>query len=237
MRNTRSIFPLVGLAASLCAAPGARAQWAVVDVQAIVQLMQQVQTMQQALATARAQLAQEEQALQSMTGDRGMERLLSGTVRNYLPTDWGALQNLETGTSGSYAALAGEVRTLIGANAVLTAANIAALAPGDRQWLAASRRQVATRQALFRAALANASNRFAAIQSLIDAIPAATDQKGILDLQARIGAEQGMLQDEQSKLIVLSQAMQADGAALSERLRESVVAAHGRFESRFRPVP
>lgn len=233
----RSTFLLLCLSASLAAAPGARAQWAVIDVQAIGRLMQQVQTMQQALATARAQLAEAQQALRSMSGGRGMERLLYGTTRNYLPPDWTALQAIAGGGSGTYPGLAGDVRTLIGSNAVLTSDAIGLLAPSDQQRLAIARRQVAIRQAVFRNALNNSSSRFAAIQSLIDAIPAATDQKGILDLQARIGAEQGMLQDEQTKLIVLSQALRAEDAATRQQQREAIVTAHGRFEDRFRPTP
>ena len=51
------------------------------------------------------------------------------------------------------------------------------------------------------------------MQTLINAIPSATDQKGILDLQARIQAEQGMLQTDQTKLHVLYQADAGTGGA------------------------
>ena len=64
--------------------------------------------------------------------------------------------------------------------------------------------QVATEQAY-----ATTSSRFASVQTLINAIPSATDQKGILELQARIQAEQGMLQTDSTKLNVLYQAAQA----------------------------
>ena len=74
----------------------------------------------------------------------------------------------------------------------------------------AARQSVALRQALAQEALANSSNRFAAIQSLIAAISTAhAIRKAILDLQARISAELGMLQNEQTKLQVLSQASEA----------------------------
>jgi hypothetical protein len=66
-------------------APSANAQWAVVDVGAIAQLIQQIAKMEQQLTTMQAHLRQAEQEYQSITGDRGMENLLSGTVRNYLP--------------------------------------------------------------------------------------------------------------------------------------------------------
>ena len=55
-------------------------------------------------------------------------------------------------------------------------------------------------QVTSRQALQVSSERFASLQQLIDAIPTATDPKAILDLQARIAAEQAMLQNEQTKL-------------------------------------
>ena len=75
------------------------------------------------------------------------------------------------------------------------------------------------------------------MQCLIDAIPAATDQKGILDLQARIGAEQGMLQNEQTKLLVLSQALRAEDGGDAPAAARSHSRRPGRFETRFRPTP
>ena len=92
-------------------------------------------------------------------------------------------------------------------------------------------------QALSHQALANASNRFAAIQTLIAAISSATDQKGILDLQARISAELGMLQNEQTKLQILNQATQAQESSLRQLGREQVIDAHGPFVARFQPTP
>ncbi|HMI73393.1 MAG TPA: type IV secretion system protein, partial [Steroidobacteraceae bacterium] len=84
MRGLKFCLPIAFLAVSMLQVPTARAQWAVVDAPAIVQLIQEVQTTAQQLATAKAQLLQAEQALQTMTGGRGMEQLLNGTTRNYL---------------------------------------------------------------------------------------------------------------------------------------------------------
>src|ERR1039457_5341785 len=73
---------------SMAAASTAQAQLAVIDAPAVAQLVQEVQTVRQQLQVAQAQLLQAKQALQSMTGDRGMELLLGGITRNYLPTSW-----------------------------------------------------------------------------------------------------------------------------------------------------
>lgn len=226
----------VCLALSLAAAPAARAQWAVVDVGAINQLIQEVRTMSQQLITAKAQLQQATNMLQSMSGGRGMQALLSGTNRNYLPTTSGQLTSAMQG-SGPYPGLTLDVRNAVNANAVLTPAQLAALSPADQQQITAARQAAALRQALAQEALANSSGRFAALQSLISAIGTATDQKGILDLQARITAELGMLQNEQTKLQVLSQAGDALTAANAQRNLELSIAEQGRFETRFQPSP
>jgi type IV secretion system protein VirB5 len=217
--------------------PAARAQWAVVDVPATVQLIQEVLTARQQLLTLHSQLQQAEQALQSMTGSRGMQQLLGGTSRNYLPTSWSQLSNLAQNPAGAYGSLSANIQSLVGGNAVLSPQQLAALAPADQQQIAAQRQWAATRLAVSQSALANASGRFAAIQNLINAMSSATDQKGILDLQARINAELAMLQNEQTKLQVLSQAFEAQESVLQEQRRERAIAAQGSFASRFQPVP
>lgn len=236
--NTRSLCrSFVVLAGILAAAPAARAQWAVIDVQAVARLAQEVGVLQQELAAAQSELQQDRLTLQSMTGRRGMAQLLSGTQRNYLPPDWGTTAALASGTTGTYSALATTVQQLIAAHAILSPAALAALAPDERARLIANRNRIAIGQALFRAALSNASGRFAALQSLIDTIPAATDQKGILDLQARMTAEEAMLQDERAKLATLAGAMRAQAQAAHQQAREAIVANHGQFDTRFRPTP
>jgi type IV secretion system protein VirB5 len=229
---------VVCLVASIAIAPAARAQWAVIDVPAIVQLVQEVQTMQQQLATAREQLQSAQQALQVMTGDRGMERLLAGTPRNYLPSNWTQVMSaLQGHGSSGYAGLSADVQGAIAANAVLSPQRLATLSPDDRRQIQAVRQWNAMQQALAREALTNTSSRFAAIQSLIAAIATAGDQKAILDLQARISAELGMLQNEQTKLQVLHQATLAQESTIRQQARERVIEEHGRFETRFQPSP
>jgi type IV secretion system protein VirB5 len=222
---------------SLAAVQAAHAQLAVIDAPAILQLIQEVQTMEQEVQTARNQLTQAEQALQTMTGTRGMQLLLGGTTRNYLPTNWSQLMATAQGGGGGYSALASDVRTAIGSNAVLSPQQLSLLAPVDQRQIAAARQTSALQQALAQEALANASGRFAAIQTLVNAISAATDQKAILDLQARINAELGMLQNEQTKLQILRDATQAQEAVLRQQQVEQSVATQGNFATRFQPAP
>jgi type IV secretion system protein VirB5 len=223
--STRKKFGL--FVASLLIAvssPGVRAQWAVIDVGAIAQLIEQVATMYQQLETARSTLRQAEQQYRATTGGRGMERLLSGTNRNYLPANWAQLEATMRSADRTYTVLGSRLQAILNDNALLSAARVGALSPLERQQLDAARRSAALFQATSRQALETASGRFQALQQLIDAIPSAQDEKGILDLQARIAAEQAMLANEQTKLNVLHQVAQAEEMARNQRIREQAIA-------------
>jgi type IV secretion system protein VirB5 len=214
-----------------------RAQLAVVDAPAVVQLVHEVQAMQQQVQTAEAQLLQARQALETMTGGRGMQLLLAGTVRNYLPSNFTQLSLAMSGGLAGFPGLSAGVRNAIAANAILTAPQLAALSAADQQQIVVRRQSSALQLALAQQALATTSARFASIQSLINAIATAGDQKGILDLQARITAELGMLQNEHTKLQTLSQTAAAQQSVEAQQDRERFFAASGSFAGRFQPVP
>lgn len=215
------------IGALLVAAPAAHAQFAVVDVGAITQLVQQVTTLRQQLETTRNQLTQAQAEYQSITGGRGMERLLAGTVRNYLPPDWAALDAALRQQGGGYGALGREVSNLTAANAVLSAQYVSALSADERAQLEAARRSAAMLQALSRLALQTSSQRFGSLQELIDAVGRTQDQKGALDLQARTAGELAMLSNDQMKLLATFQAAQAEELARKQRAREHAIAGIG----------
>ena len=216
---------------SMSLSPVSRAQWAVVDVGAITQLVQEVGTLQQQLQTAERTLSNAQQQFQAITGNRGMQNLLSGTNRNYLPTNWTQLVAAVGQTGGAYQTLSAGVQSLMMANAVLTPQQIAALSPAEQSQLQAARQSAALLQSTSRQALDSTSTRFASLQQLINAIPSAADQKGALDLQARIQAEQAMLQNENTKMAVLYQTLQAQEWARKQSAREQVVAGVGSLRS------
>jgi type IV secretion system protein VirB5 len=223
--------------ALLAAAPAAHAQFAVIDVAAVAQLVTEVQNLEQALTVARQHLTEAQTELRSMTGDRGMEQLLAGVNRNYLPTNWGQLTSALNETGTAYPTLSAAVQQALTQDTVLTAQQFAALSPDAQQQVVADRGTAALLQAVSRQALANASGRFTDLQQLINRIGTASDQKGILDLNARIGAEQAMLQNEQTKLLVLVAAAEAQRWADEEQEGERAVAGQGQFATRFQPTP
>lgn len=166
-----------------------------------------------------------------------MERLLSGVRRNYLPTDWTQLSAALDDRNPTYGALGASARRALAGDTVLTAPQFAALSGPARAQIVAERRNAVLLQVISQQALANASGRFASLRELIGAIGTAGDEKAILDLTARIAAEQAMLENEQTKLRTLFAAAQAEHWADEERARERAIASQGDFATRFRPTP
>ena len=231
MRASPSRISLLGAFAMFAAIPAAHAQWAVIDVASIRQLIQEVRTAAEQLSVEQNELAQAQQQYQAFTGSRGMQNLLSGIVANYLPTSVASLEGTVSGSAGSYGALASSVQAALAANAVLSSSALAALSPGERAVIDARRDAVALSQGISAQALANASGRFGDVQQLINTIATARDPKAILDLEARISSEQGMLQAERTKLQVLYQTVRGEAAAAREQAREKAIADIGSLQA------
>jgi type IV secretion system protein VirB5 len=227
MRKARSSLALLASVAFTCISPSANAQWAVVDVASIKELVVEVTTLEQQLNTAKSMLSQAQSQYQSLTGNRGMQNLLSGITYNYLPPDWSSLVAAINQNSTSYNSLATGIQSNLSANAVLTPSQVATLSPAENLQLQAARKSAATLQALTQQALSTTSSRFASIQQLITAIGSATDAKGALDLQARIQSEQGLLQTESTKLGILYQVVQAEELTRKQQARENAIASVG----------
>jgi len=225
---------LVGLLALGGVRP-AQAQFAVIDVASLTQLIQEYQTLQQELATARSQLSQAQSAYAAITGSRGMQYLLSGTNWNYLPTSFAQLSQVLGGSSSAYGALAANISSLVTSNAILTPAQVAALSAIEQTHLTAARQNPALLQATASTALSNSSNRFASLQQLITALGSAADEKASLDLTARITAEQAMLQNDQTKLEGLYQVAQAQEWSRLQQARERAIADQGSLRA-LRPM-
>lgn len=216
---------------SLAFVPAAHAQWAVIDVGAITQLVQEVATMRQELTTAQQELSQARSQYAAMTGNRGMDQLLLGQNRNYLPADWAELNAVLQGSGGAYESLAASMQSLIASNAILTSQQLATLSPAEQAQLRADRSSTALLQAMAQQALVTTSARFQSLQQLIAAIPRATDEKASLDLQARISAEETMLQNDQIKMGVLYQLAHAQSQDNDERAREQAISDIGSYRN------
>jgi type IV secretion system protein VirB5 len=202
----------------------ALAQFAVIDVASLGQLIQQYETLQQELNTAQSSLTQAQQQYAALTGTRGMQQLLSGTQRNYMPTSWADVQGVLQGNSTTYGGLSTSTQGLVTSNAVLTPQQVSTLSTTEQMHLTNERQTAALLQAVTRQALSTTSNRFTSLQQLVAAMSSATDPKGVLDLHTRIGAEQAMLANDTAKLQALYQLAQAQRWAQQQQRREQAIA-------------
>jgi len=240
MKKRTGMVPAASVAMVLAlAAPQAQATYPVIDVAAITQLIQQINYWREQISAMSSQLNQLKQTHATLTGPRGMESLLNFTdqQRNYLPRDWAEVARVLAGQSAQYGQLAAATTSLVNSRAVLSAAELGRLAPGERESIVASRQSAAGLAVMSREAYAQASARFASLSELVQALGSATDAKAALDLQGRIAAEQAMLENEQMKLELLSAAAEADQRLQQQRLHELAMAGHGDFSTRLHPRP
>jgi type IV secretion system protein VirB5 len=228
--------PLIGLSLAAAAALSplhARAGMPVIDFAAVASLAQQLMAWQQQLSGMQKQYEQLQQSkdqltqtYEAMTGGRGMEQLLATptSARNYLPASHGELMNTLGGSPGGYAGIADQVQAIMKANSILSDPQMQALSPEMRQVVEQGRQASAMFGGMTRAAYQNTSERFAALQQLVQHIGSAHDPKAIADLQARIQSEQAMLTNEQTKLQSLYQMARSEEAMRRQRLRERAAA-------------
>ena len=225
----RQILALL-LAASAWTAPlHARAGIPVIDVTAVANLIQQVMYWQQQITAMQRQFdqlqASKEQLQQTygaMTGTRGMDQLLatSDLSRNYLPPNYNELMGVINGSASGYSGLSGQVQSIMNANRVLSGTQMDALSPDLRQIVDKGRQSSAMLNGMTQSAYQNTSQRFSALQQLIDAIGRTNDPKAIQELQARIQAEQAMLTNEQTKLQSLYEIARSEELVRRQRIRE-----------------
>ncbi|MDP9894894.1 type IV secretion system protein VirB5 [Variovorax boronicumulans] len=228
------------LAAASLAPLHAKAGIPVIDVTAVANLIQQVMYWQQQISGMQKQYDQlkesKDQLTQThnaMTGSRGMEQLLptSELARNYLPPNYGELMNTLNGTTAGYSGLASQVQSIMKANSILSGTQMEALSPELRQIVEQGRQSAALLNGMTQNAYQNTSQRFSALQLLINRIGSAQDPKAIQDLQARIQAEQNMLTNEQTKLQSLYQVAHSEELMRQQRAREQAASGVGSTRS------
>ena len=124
-------------------------------------------------------------------------------------------------TPGGYTSLRSQINNIKAAAQIHSVAD-SGLDPNGAAGRAmlGAQNQAAMNRALSEEGYKQASDRIASIQTLIDSIDGAPDAKDIADLQARIQAEQTMVQNEAVKLQLLSQLQQAQRDLAQQQARE-----------------
>jgi len=137
----------------------------------------------------------------SMNGSRGMADLVNNpAARQYLPANY---QDILSSGYGNWASIRSSAKVMGIEDTTLNPTSDVAKA------FESNARQASLNRATMEDGYNQASQRFSSIQVLLDKVNAAPDQKDIADLQARIQAEQVMMQNENTKLAMLGQLAQA----------------------------
>lgn len=215
----KKVIMSVAVAAAFYA-PGAFAQGIpVIDAAGIAQAISQGVQLAEQIQQLKNQLDQAMQLYNSLNGARGMANLLNTPLaRQYLPKSASDLYGLSSG-AGGFTSISQSIATLKKAGAVLNSGDLTSA--GAKSALDKAQTAIASKQATIEAAFNAAGARFDSLQGLIDNIDTATDPKAVQDLQARISAEQVMMQNETAKLAMLDQIRRAQQDLADQQGRET----------------
>lgn len=141
----------------------------------------------------------------SLNGARGMERLVNNPeIRKYLPDDYA---NILSQGYGNWQ----ELRRLL--DNPIGVANV----------YKNRRDQLAIDEAMVQEAYRQASKRIRDIQVLLDKLRDTSDAKDVSDLQARIQAEQAMIQNERVKLAMLKDLQEIQQRRFAQQARVNTI--------------
>lgn len=177
----------------------------VIDVSSLTQQILQVQHMLNQIEQLKSQLETANKELDSMSGVRGLGNVIDSAYDTAVNVDPNQVLN-DAGIRGaSEHGLTGDVADLYDSGNQNTAT-----------WLGQSQKS-----------LEQAQERFSELTGLVAEVNNSPDQKDVLDLQARIGAEQVMLQNEMAKLSMLRSQAEANQAMHNQRVQQMTVESSG----------
>lgn len=223
MISTIKFLSVIGVAGwMLFGSHAAHAQIPVTDLASISQgVSQQVETIakwKMQYDQMISQIDQSKQQFESMNGSRGMGNIMNDpAMRDYLPGNWQAVY--DSVKNGGYSGLSGTGKSVYDANKIYDACGHFTIA---QQRTACEARAVkgAQDKGFALDAYSAAKNRINQIDQLMGKINQTQDPKAIAELQARIGAEQANIQNEQTKLQMYSMVAAAEDRVQKQRQRE-----------------
>jgi type IV secretion system protein VirB5 len=179
----------------------------VIDASNLAQSIQQVMHMVEQIEQLKNQLEVAETQLDRISGSRGMGGIISSQYdvamdlnQAEILEDLGLKSAEENGLTGKEASLYDEANENVSS------------------WLGQSEKS-----------LEQARDRFSELSKLVAKVNNCPDQKDILDLQARIQAEQVLLQNEMVKLAMLQARAEAREAAHKQKIRQMTVETTGEY--------
>lgn len=205
--------------------PVAQAQIPTTDVANIgaraVQFGQQMESMVSQLNELKAQLDQAKMQYAASTGSRGMGSMLNGLDYNRVPTNWQDTLDMMNGGNGRYGNISASANNILRSMNGIDPSVFDEVDGAYGQLSGSAANQSASYQALQGEQYNNTSARFADLKQLITKIDQAPDEKAISDLNARIGAEQVMLQNEQLKMQALAQIHESQKELQQAKLQQA----------------
>jgi len=198
MKN-RFRLSAVALASLLTAGTGHAQGIPVIDIANLIQTIQQVMNDITKIENQVEQVRQLQGQLASINGVRNLGAVFnSAALSNYVPAN--AFNALNALDASGYGGLTPTARTLRDVGMVYNCLNVTGAA---RTACQATLAQPYQQKALLQDAMRAASGRLAQINSLMAQTNATNDQKAVLEIQARIGAENAMLAHEMSQVQML----------------------------------
>ena len=188
----------------------------VIDIANLIQTIQQVMNDITKISNQVEQINQLQAEVSSMNGSR-----LLGTVadnpllRNYVPANAYSLVNA-VGSTG-YVGLSTTAKSLRDATMLYNCLDLSGTA---RTTCQATLAQPYQQKGLLQDAMTAASGRLSQINALMGQINATTDQKAVLEIQARIGAENALLAHEMSQVQMLQGMADSEERIARSRDRE-----------------
>jgi type IV secretion system protein VirB5 len=211
MKIIKKLLGMFALVVGFSAAP-AHAGIPVIDAANLGQAIQQVIAWGQQYQQMTQQYQKLQAQFNSLNGSRGMASLVNNpALRKYLPSDYQTILNNGYGNSQAIrnaAKVYGVEQTSLGS------------ATDVYKAFDTNAKQSSLNRATTEEAYKQAHQRFDTIQVLLDKVNDAPDAKDMADLQARIQAEQVMMQNEQVKLNMLAQLADAQRDLAAQRSTE-----------------
>jgi type IV secretion system protein VirB5 len=228
----KKLLKPLALVLSLFGGTEARAGIPVIDaanlansIQQVIAWGQQYTQMVDSIQQLRNQYTQLQTTYNSLTGDRALSTLLNGStdqaMRRYLPAQGDQIEQLANGAVSGYGPLQSTISNL---KSVVSTMPSGTFATGSDSLnvLSAKINSLATQKALGQAAYSSAAQRTTDIENLIATTGGATDPKAIAEMQARIGAQQALLQNESAKLQAMTYMQAAEQQQNDQRANEAI---------------
>lgn len=190
----------------------------VFDASAIAKHVEQIGKLAEQIEMMKAQLTQAKQLYESfnkLTDVNDVASLLSSDeFRKHLPKEFGEIEKLVSGGGGS---LAGLVDRYLDQNRAYQGGDANSFYRTELDRIA---RQTGAKHSIGQSVYDTASKRIDGLEELRQKITGAKDAKDVLDLSARIQAEQALLQNEVLRMQGLAMVQQARGDMDGQRQKE-----------------